>query len=162
MPVWLIKILPYGLAALAILGAVWYIDHQGYKRAQTQAQLQKAQDDQRQAEANLKMERAVGDLEKQLQSIVTQHDAQLYSRLSGIDTTNKTIIQPTITREIQNAPRLSDPNLGITDGLLHGLNRARSLSWPDGACVTAADGSTTCALPPARPVEGQEHRNDSH
>jgi hypothetical protein len=83
----------------------------------------------------------------------------LLDRLGSLDVMEKTIVQPTLVKEIASAPRLTDPNLGITDGMLRVLNTARASSWPSGSCTTGTDGSTTCRLPTVRPAEGQDNSN---
>jgi hypothetical protein len=147
MPVWLLKLLPYGVASLALGGAVWYIDHQGYKRAQSYYDLAQAREDLRARTEQLAMERKVNDLGNQLKAIVSQHDEALLGRLTNIDSVEKTIIQPTLTKEIYRDPRFTNPDLGISDGMRLELNRARSLSWPDGTCVADSLRSATCKLP---------------
>lgn len=158
MPVWLLKYLPYGVVVIAVLGALWFVDHRGYKRAEDQAKLERTLAHNAQLEANARQAALTQVFEKSLQDMATQSDRRLGDRLSQLDVTNRTIIQPTLVKEIRNDPRQSDPNNGITDGMLNTLNQARSFSWPGGACVANADGSTTCALPPARPVDRQVPR----
>lgn len=158
MPLWLIRLLPYGAAALAILAAVWYIDHRGYKRAEAQATLEKSLARTAKLEADQRQVALTQQFETKLRDMAAAFDRRLGQQLADLDVQNRTIIQPTLIKEIQNDPRQSDPNDGITDGMLRVVNQARAFSWPDGACATNADGSATCKLPAARPAGGQEPR----
>lgn len=152
----------YGLQILlliAVLGGLWYVDHRGYQRADNEHKLKDAQTATLQAQINTAVSDLRGKFQQDLQQIVQRHDAELFRKLNDLDITEKTIVQPTLVKEIASAPHLTDPAYGITDGMLRVLNQARASSWPSGACTSGADGSTTCRLPPARPAEGQDNRN---
>lgn len=106
---------PHLLAATAIISAILYLEHRGYERARAdQAALE--------ARIGARIALAVEDIDK-----------RTAERIAGIDTTQRTVVQPVITREIMSAPRLSDPAAGITDELRGALNRARAASAPAGA-----------------------------
>lgn len=139
-----------------VLGGLWYVDHRGYKRAEDEAKLEQALARTEKLEADQRQIAITRKFETGLQDMVSRMDKNLSTHLSDIEVTNRTIIQPTLTKEIRNAPAQSNPDLGITDGMLRSINQARTLSWPSGSCTTLADGSATCQLSPARPVEGQE------
>ena len=128
MPLWLIKYLPYGILAVLIVGGLWYVDHGGYKRAENEAT---ARDNARKADL-LKVEALLIEqtrlIEGSMQSSINQSDAMIVRQLSNLDLTNKTIIQPTLTKEIRREVRLSDPAAGITDIMRQELNRARGFS----------------------------------
>lgn len=55
-------------------------------------------------------------------------DTRTAERLSQIDVEERTIVQPVITREIRNDPRLSNPAAGISNGVRDALNSARGAS----------------------------------
>ena len=153
MPLWLLKLLPYGAAALALLAVVWYIDRQGYKRAEDEAALERSIARTAKLEADQRQIAITQDFEGKLRSMAAAFDRRLGQQLAELDVQNRTIIQPTLTREIRNDPRQSDPADGITDGMLRSINQARSLSWPSGSCITNPDGSATCSLPAPRSTE---------
>lgn len=114
MPAFLLRLLPYGVAALALVGAVLYIDHQGYVRAQTEQAV---------------LERKISD---KIGEAVVAIDAQTQARLSGIRSTDRTVLQPIITKELASAPRYSDPACALTPGVFDALQRARALSASSG------------------------------
>ena len=159
MPLWLITHWQKIAVVLLVLGAVWFIHHDGYKRADDKAKLDKAMEARITAEIALQVSQQRSEFERKMQQIVGQFDARLAQRLNDLDVVEKTIVQPTLVKEIKSAPHLSDPAYGITDGMLRVLNTARASSWPSGACVTGSDGSATCRLPAARPVERPDDSN---
>jgi hypothetical protein len=133
----LLKMLPGALAVVAIIGAVWWINHEGYQRAMTDRDaadakmLVKIRDDLRVHEARLAV--SIASVAGQYQG---QHDALA---AAGVR------LRPIILQESKNAPRLSDPAAGLTPGLLAAVNQARSL----GPCAAAPSGRIECALPAA-------------
>lgn len=144
MPLWLIKLLPYGAAALAIGGAVLFIDHRGFQRAEDEAV---ARDKERQLQAaqfELIVQGYVHDSENKMILAIASRDGDLVKTLQSIRDTNRTVIQPTLVKEIQSEARFSDPASGITDGMLRELNRARLLSQP--ACAAGIDTDDCRAL----------------
>lgn len=151
MPIWLLKLLPYGAAALALAAGVWFIDHQGYERAQQQNKLADA----RQDAANQKMIRALDEEKKMVETKMDNFlggvDQKLHEQLSSLAVENKTIIQPTLTKEIKSEVRFTDPNAGISDGMLRVLNQARNASNV-GACAATSDGGVTCPVPGPEPA----------
>lgn len=143
MPAWLLRALPHiGLAA-ALIGAVWWIDHQGYERATRDA------------------ERHDLKLRTQLQSDLRALEAALSGKLAAIDAETATtraaiqqtrhIVQPAIVKELTRETRYSDPAAGISDGLRAAIDRARAAV----ACAAAPDGAIVCALPAAQSAQGQ-------
>lgn len=154
LPVWAIKLLPYGAAALALGGAVWYIDHRGYERAETEAT---ARDSQRKldlAEFEKAVAQEVDGLETSMQVAINDSDSRVVSHLNSLEIVNRTVIQPTLTREIQRETRLSDPAAGITDIMRQELNRARSFSQQR-PCPAGSNAVACFALPDAQPTPGQ-------
>lgn len=115
MPVWLIRYLPHIGIALALLAAILFIDHRGYKRAQ-------ADEAAREARITAVITKAVEDI-----------DAKTAGRIAAIDKTQRTIVQPILTREILSDPRFSDPAAGISPDMLRAINRARAASAAAGA-----------------------------
>ena len=151
MPTWLTwklfwKIAPYVGAVLLLLGAVWFLDHRGYQRAKHEAELADAREEASRLQMRAEIDRQVQGLEGRMQKIVSESDTRLRQQIDSIEVQNRTIIQPTITREIQNGPpRLTDPGSGITPGLRDALNAARAQS----GCPNSAtpDSRTGCPLP---------------
>lgn len=161
LPVWALKALPYLGAVVLVGGAVAYIDHRGYQRAEHENELAQARAEKERLIFAMMLTKKTREFEGAMQQTVLMWDQRLQTRLSNLDTAERTIIQPTLVKEIASAPHLSDPRYGITDGMLRAINQSRSYSWPGGACATTADGTTTCSLPAARPVEGQDNGNPS-
>ena len=149
MPLWLLRLLPYGLAALALGLAIGFIDHQGYERAQSQNKIIQTQEALTRAEMKLELITQISDFEKKMQSMVDVSDLALSEKVDQIDTVNKTIIQPTLVKEIQSEARLSDPNLGVTDGMLQSINQARALS--SDPCASYADSRACKTVPIGEP-----------
>jgi hypothetical protein len=115
VPALLARFIPHIAAALAIVGAVWWINDAGYERAQAdQAALEKR-------------------LTARIDATVADIDRVTADRLGGIDAADRTIIQPLLTREIAGAPRYSDPDCALTPGVFDALNRAIALSATVGA-----------------------------
>lgn len=164
MPAWLTaklfwKVAPYLGGAIALILAVWYIDHRGYARAEAKAKLEKAEAAKAQLELRNYINQRVNTTEGMLADIVTQVDQRLHTRLSELDIENRTIVQPTLVREIQSNARFSDPQLGITDGMFQAINKARAAS--SGSCARLPDGGIRCSMPESAPAEGQDNRDAS-
>lgn len=132
----LLPFLPYVAVVGFVLGGIWYIDHKGYQRAQKDAEFE------RMVTAIL-IDKYVSDLETNLRDTISGIDRNLADRIANIDLINRTIIQPTIEKEIRNDPRFSDPNLGITSVMRDALNRAIKQS----TCPAAANGGDCVSLP---------------
>ena len=157
MPGWLTwklfwKIAPYIGAILLVGGAVWYIDHRGFERAEAEAI---ARDNERklmEAELERVLELKVGELETAMQTAINESDARVVNSIDRLNVVNRTIIQPTLVKEIQSETRFSDPAAGITDGMLRELNRARGFS-EQRPCPTGSNAVACFTLPPAEPTE---------
>lgn len=165
MPAWLTwklfwKVFPYIAGALALLGAVWYIDHRGYQRAKDQDKLAEQQRKTELAQFELAMAKQVQGLQESMQTAINNSDSNLIDRMNGIQTVNKTVIQPTLTKEIQSEKRFTDPTAGITDGMLRELNRARSFSQQR-PCPAGSNAVACFSMPDAQPVVGQGDSNSS-
>lgn len=142
-----LRLLPHILGVSAILGALWWLDHRGYVRGQDDAARERLI-------TAIMLTRSARQTEQLLGEQINAFGARYEEGRSVIQTT-RTIIQPTVTKEIIREPRLSDPAAGLTDGLLHEVNRARSAVGP---CSPTAAGGIVCPLPGAGAAEGQEHR----
>jgi hypothetical protein len=112
--------LQLGILAALVLG-VWYIDHRGYQRA-------KHHYEEAEAKAQQRADELARRIEKTLTDKLAEMDQRTAQRISAIDVEERTVVMPTITREIRNDPRLSDPSSSISDGLLGALNQARRRS----------------------------------
>jgi len=110
MPAIILRFLPHIAIALAIIGAIFFIDHRGYQRAQA---------DQAKLEARIAAK---------ITDAVDAIDKKTAVRIADIDTTQRTIVQPVLTREILANPRLSDPDAGITPAMRDAINAARAES----------------------------------
>lgn len=152
------KVAPYIGAVLALLGAVWYIDHRGYERAEQEAADREAERKADLAAFVVELGKSARSLEGTMQTAINASDAQLVNTLNGLELTNRTIIQPTLVKEIQSEARFSDPNAGITDGMLRELNRARGFSQRI-PCPANSNAVACYSLPPVEPYNGQDDRN---
>ena len=138
----LLLFLPYIAGVGLILGAIWYLDHKGYQRAQKDAEFERMV-------TAIMIDRFVGDLEKDLRETISGIDRNLAAKIDNIDLVQRTIIQPTIEKEIRNDPRFSDNSLGITDIMRDAINRARSES----ACPASLTGGDCVTLPGPTPID---------
>ena len=130
------RIWPHLLVAGAIIGLILYIDHRGYQRAMEDR-------DRRDAKQLSELRKAIRESDERLVGIVGRNDTDLAGKLDRLRVVHTTVIQPTIEREIDNDPRLADPAMRYSDGLLRGLNAARASS----SCAGRADGGIECAVP---------------
>ncbi len=146
MPIALLRFLPHLGIALAIVGAVWWIDHQGYGRAM-------ADRDARDARMLDMLRIALRDSEQRLARSIGQIEGDYQLRHDAILRAG-TALQPIIVKETAHDPRLSDPALGLTPGLLDAVNRARAT----GPCAATVAGRIDCALPAASTGPGPDDR----
>lgn len=137
MPGWLLRLLPQAGIALAVICTLWWADHAGYRRAMTDRDLHDARMLDRIRTELRASERRLG-LSIQGAEAPYQRQRVALGRAGAM-------LQPTILKEIADAPRLSDPAAGLSPGLLDALNRARA----SGACATLSPGRIDCALPAA-------------
>jgi hypothetical protein len=121
MPVWLLRFLPHIGIALALGFAIWWIYDSGADAAEAKAERRE-----------LTQAILIARMEKRLSSQITEGlaniDSNAAARLSSIDVTEKTVVMPTIQREIVREKRLSDPSAGLTPSLLDAINKARNAS----------------------------------
>lgn len=157
MPAWLtwklfLKVAPYAGAVLLALGVAWYLDHKGYKRAE--AEFVQREEERKKLLADFKalMGKKVKDLEGSMQTAINESDGRVVTALGELDVTNKTIIQPTLMKEIQSETRFTDPTTGITDGMRNSLNRARGFSRQR-PCPSGSHAVACYSLPGVEPAE---------
>lgn len=129
------RLWPHLMVAAAIIGFVLWIDARGYDRARRDNETLAA----KVAAETAKQLRAS---ELRMAGIVVKGDATLAGQIAAIDIDARTIVQPAITKELSSDPRYSDPDAGISVGLLDTLNRARARS----TCTGRTDGGITCAV----------------
>jgi len=92
MPAWLTwkmfwKVAPYIGGALALLGAVWYLDHKGYQRAEREAV---ARDNERKLQAaafEKLLAQKVKALEGSMQTAINASDTKIVGTLNQLDIT---------------------------------------------------------------------------
>lgn len=147
MPVWLTweaakgllgKLLPHLGVALAVIGALWFIDHRGYQRAMAdrdardKAMLAKIHSDQNRSEQRIAV---------MIDGFVSDYQRNHV----GIEAM-RADLHASAAQEIARETRLSNPAAGLTPGLLAKVNAARAR----GACAAAASGKLECAMPAAQ------------
>jgi len=135
MPPALLRMLPYVGAALALAAAILWIDHRGYRRAIADRD---ARDTKLLGQLRFELRGSEQRLAESIIGIEGHYDAVRQS-LSRTGAT----LTPIILKEVAHDPRLSDPALDLSPGLLDAINRARTA----GACTAAAAGRIDCALP---------------
>jgi hypothetical protein len=116
---------PYLACVALVLAGVAYIDHRGYERAQ-------ADEAKREAAFAKVVADAVADI-----------DRKTAERIASIDTTQRTVVQPIIAKEIAGDPRYSDPACSLTDGMRDAINRARAASGAAGGSGAPVSGSSS-------------------
>ncbi len=141
MPALLLRFLPHIGIILAVLAGVWYIGHLGEKRAENRLERERL------AQA-IMWEKQVRRIEEGLAESVAAIDANTGTQIATIQHTDRTIIQPAIEREIRREVQLSDPALGLPDGLREAINAARQLSSSTGPAS-----ELTVALPAPEPTQ---------
>lgn len=137
MPAILLRFLPHLIVIAAVLSGLAWVYHSGGKAMEQRLALE------REVQARITI-KAVRDSEQRIAARLGDIDSGLGDVNRQIDTAQRTIIQPTIEREIIRETRLSDPAAGLTPGLLDAVNAARRLS-----CRSGPDGSVACPVPAA-------------
>lgn len=151
IPVWALKLLPYVGAVVLVGGAVWYIDHRGYERAEAEATARETERQLLQAKLEIKFQEMVNDSETRMAAKILESDQRITEQLGNVDQVNRTVVQPTLIREIQSEARFSDPNAGISDGMRSAINAARGLS--ERPCPASSNAVACFSLSPASPAE---------
>ena len=145
MPPALLRLLPHIGLALALLAVIWGIDHRGYKRAMGDRDARDA--------------RLLGQLHAELRDSEHRLAASMANIERDYETTRQSLsragaaLNPIIIKEATHDPRLSDPALGLSPGLLTAVNSARAA----GACTATAAGRIDCAL--SAPAAGGQPGN---
>jgi hypothetical protein len=140
MPALALRFLPM---ALALLGAIWWLDHQGYERARRETEA-------RDLKLRTELQANLRQVEQALSGQLAAFDAATARTHAGIART-RTILQPTLMKELTRETRYADPDAGISDGLRAAIDRARGAV----ACASAPDGGIVCTLPAAEAAQGQ-------
>lgn len=144
MPPLLLRFLPQGLIALALLGTLVWIDHRGYARAR--------RDDERERLVTaIMLTRAARESEARLTVRLGQIGSRVQGQIDALDTRHQTLILPALRKELTRETRYADPAAGISDELRAALNRI----IPPVTCTAAAGQRIDCALPDARPAGEQ-------
>lgn len=143
IPAGLLRVLPHVGLAAALIGAVWWIDHQGYQRATRDAETHDLR-------LRTQLQSDLRALEQTLSGTLAVIDADTANTRAAIQQARH-IIQPAIVKELTRETRYSDPAAGISDSLRAAIDRARAAV----ACATAPDGAIVCTLPAAQPPQGQ-------
>lgn len=138
-PAWL-RLLPGAGLAIALIGGLWWIDHRAYARAM-------ADRDARDARIMQEIQAALRVSEQRLSASISSIERDYESRRLSLSRA-ETNLQPIILKEAAHDPRLSDPALGLSPGLLDAINRARAA----GACAAAPAGRIDCTLPAAAAI----------
>jgi hypothetical protein len=138
-----LRFLPHLAVALAVTGALWWIDHQGYERARQDAEA-------RNLKLHTELQAGLRGFEQALSGKLAAIDERTARTRAGIGQT-RTILQPTLMKELTRETRYADPDAGISDGLRAAIDRARAAV----ACAPAPDGGIVCTLPAAEPAQGQ-------
>lgn len=146
MPPGLLRLLPHIGIALALAAALWWIDHRGYSRAM-------ADRDARDARLLGQLHAALRDSEQRLAASMAGIEGDYEAARLSVSRTGAAL-QPIIIEEAAHDPRLSDPALGLSPGLLDAVNRARGA----GACAAAPAGRIDCTMHAASAVAGPGDR----
>lgn len=135
----LARFAPHLAVIAAIAGIIWWIDDRAADR--TRGEIAAAN-----AATAIRMQSELRQSEQRIANAVHTITGNVASQIARIDT-SRTIIQPTITREIALDPRYTDPAAGLSDGLLKAINDARSSF----SCTATAHGGIECTLPATEP-----------
>lgn len=117
--------LPHLVIAAGLLFGIWYIQDQGYRRAQREYE-------RRELTQAILVLRAEKRLEAKLQQAIGAIGIDVDTRLTELGAARASV-QTILQREIIREPRFSDPAAGITPGMLDALNRAGCASHPPSA-----------------------------
>jgi hypothetical protein len=146
IPPALLRLLPHVGIALALASAIWWIDHRGYSRAM-------ADRDARDARLLGRLHTELRDSEQRLAASMAGIEGDYEASREALSRAGATL-QPIIIKEAARDPRLSDPALGLSPGLLDTVNRARKA----GACAAAPAGRIDCTMPATSAVAGPGDR----
>jgi hypothetical protein len=137
VPAW-VRFLPHVGLALAIGFAIWWIDDNASDRTRMQLDA-----------AATKIENRIREdlrgVEQRADEREASRGAVLTAKIDAIRTTSRTVIQPTVEKELTREIRYSDPAAGISPVLLEAVNRARALS----SCAPTVGNCISVPLPAA-------------
>lgn len=135
MPAWILRFLPHAIVIVAVLGAILWIDHNAADRTRKEIVAEglrvetQLRTDLRATEAKLSTDiGAIGD--------------QVTADSGKVEQLHRTVIQPTIIKEMSHEVRYTDPAAGIPDSVRQQINAALTAV----ACTARADGGIQCAL----------------
>jgi len=107
------------MIGIAVLGALWFVDHRGYQRSENEHKAAEA--------ARLQQSIAiVGAIGRNLNHRFALLDAQLGAELGEIDRQERNLAQPRIRQELARDPGLATRQC-LTPGLLDAINLSRGL-----------------------------------
>lgn len=141
MPPALLRMLPHVGAVLALAAAILWVDHRGYRRAMDER-------DARDAKLLGQIRSELRGSEQRLATSIAGIEGDYEAIRRSLSRTGATL-PPIILKEAARDPRLSDPALGLSPGLLDAINRARAA----GTCAAAAPGRIDCTVPAAGAAE---------
>jgi hypothetical protein len=107
---------PHLAALAALLGAVWFLDHRGYQRAEREHELAEARAAAHQSELRRIIERGMAEDMQRIEN-------SLAARLRGISQSNAAT-QTIIEREVSRAPNLRSPACTMPSSVRDALNAA--------------------------------------
>lgn len=135
MPAWILRFLPHAIVIATVLGAIVWIDDNAADRTRGQIEAEglrieaKVRADLRATEAKLSTDiGAIGD--------------KVTADSGKVEQLHRTVIQPTIIKEMSHEVRYTDPAAGIPDSVREQINAALTAV----ACTARADGGIQCAL----------------
>lgn len=135
MPAWILRLLPHAIVIAAVLGAILWIDRNAADRtrkdlaAEAQRIEVRLRADLRSTEAKLSTDiGAIGD--------------KVAADSGKVEQLHRTVIQPTIIKEMSHEVRYTDPAAGIPDSVREQINAALTAV----ACTARVDGGIQCAL----------------
>ncbi|HYC66037.1 MAG TPA: hypothetical protein VEC14_15005 [Reyranellaceae bacterium] len=105
---------------LAVLGAIWKIDRNGYNRAKNEVAAE-------QAEAFKRDVAIVAVITRKMDQRFAEIDAELGRRITSIDHQERNLAQPILRQELARDPGLASRQC-LTPRLLDAINIARGLS----------------------------------
>lgn len=125
---------PFVALAALLMGAVWFLDHRGYERAERDAE-RRWQEQIAIAAADARRR------ERETASAINKIDKNTSERLKNLQVKRQTIVQ-NITQELANDPRYYNREFALSDRVQHYINSARAES-----SVAAASGKSVVELP---------------
>lgn len=125
---------PFVALAALLMGAVWFLDHRGYERAERDAE-RRWQEQIAIAAADTRRR------EREITSAVNTIDKNTGERLKNLQVKRQTIVQ-NITQELANDPRFYSREFSLSERVQHYINSARAESG-----TSTAPGKSVVELP---------------